>query len=199
MIELAIFGKKENFTKTNGDSVVDLTRRSISFRGVTVNQGKTYVVEEGLQMRGDLISKIFYQTSGFLCLLLKYNGISNPFAIDVNDILKMPDGSVLSSMLATPDKLNGSDNNWTTSTRKKKKPQFISPATKQDQKRLEYLAIKYGTAVAPTTAAKDTSVKIVNGKVVFGSGVTSIKKEDCPDPISRTKLLTTLLKNKING
>jgi hypothetical protein len=199
MIELAIFGKKGDFTKTNGDAVVDLTRRSVSFRGVTVNQGKTYVVEEGLQMRGDLISKIFYQTSSFLCLLLKYNGISNPFAIDVNDILKMPDGSVLSSMLATPDTINGSNNNWTTSTRKKKKPQFIKPATKQDQKRLDYLTTKYGTAVAPTTAAKDTSVKITNGKVVFGSGVTSIKKEDCPDPISRTKLLATLLKNKING
>lgn len=197
MIELAILGKKGNFVKTNGDSVVDLTRRSVSFRGVTVNQGKTYVVEEGLQMRGDLISKIFYQTSSFLCLLFKYNGISNPFAIDVNDILKLPDGSVLSAMLSNPDKLNGSDNNWTTSTRKKKKPQFIKPATKQDQKRLDYLTTKYGTAVAPTTVAKDTSIKVANGKVVFGSGVTSIKKEDCPDPISRTKLLSTLLKNKI--
>ena len=197
MIELAILGKKGNFVKTNGDSVVDLTRRSVSFRGVTVNQGKTYVVEEGLQMRGDLISKIFYQTSSFLCLLFKYNGISNPFAIDVNDILKLPDGSVLSAMLSNPDKLNGSDNNWITSTRKKKKPQFIKPATKQDQKRLDYLTTKYGTAVAPTTVAKDTSIKVANGKVVFGSGVTSIKKEDCPDPISRTKLLSTLLKNKI--
>lgn len=57
MIELAILGKKGNFVKTNGDSVVDLTRRSVSFRGVTVNQGKTYVVEEGLQMRGDLDRK----------------------------------------------------------------------------------------------------------------------------------------------
>ena len=199
MIELAILGKKIGFTKTNGDSVVDLTRRSVSFRGVTVNQGKMYVVEDGLQMRGDLISKIFYQTSSFLCVLLKYNGISNPFAIDVNDIIKLPDGSVLSAMLTNPDKLNGSDNNWITSTRKKKKPQFINPATKQDQNRLAYLTTKYGAVVAPTTAAKDTSVTIKNGKVVFGSGVTSIKKEDCPDPISRTKLLSTLLKNKING
>lgn len=199
MIELAILGRKTGFTKTNGDTVVDLTRRSVSFRGVTVNQGKTYVVEEGLQMRGDLISKVFYQTSSFLCLLFKYNGISNPFAIDVNDILKLPDGGVLSSMLVSPDKINGSDNNWKTSTRKKKKPQFIKPTTKQDQSRLDYLTTKYGTAVAPTTVAKDTSVKIVNGKVVFGAGVTSVKKEDCPDPISRTKLLSTLLKNKINS
>jgi len=199
MIELAILGKKTSFTKTNGDTVDDLTRRSVSFKGVTVDQGKTYIVEDGLQMRGDLISKMYYQTSSFLCLLLKYNGISNPFALDVNDIIKLPDGSVLSGMLSNPDKINGSDNNWKNSTRKKKKPQFIKPKTKQDQSRLDYLTNKYGTAVAPTTVAKDESVKIANGKVVFGAGVTSIKKEDCPDPISRTKLLATLLKNKING
>lgn len=199
MIELSILGKKTSFTKTNGDVVDDLTRRSVSFKGVTVDQGKTYVVEDGLQMRGDLISKMYYQTSSFLCLLLKYNGISNPFALDVNDIIKLPDGAVLSSMLSEPNKINGNDNNWTNSSRKKKKPQFIKPKTKQDQSRLEYLANKYGTAVAPTTVAKDESVKIANGKVVFGAGVTSIKKEDCPDPISRTKLLATLLKNKING
>jgi hypothetical protein len=40
---------------------------------------------------------------------------------------------------------------------------------------------------------------VVNGKIVFGTDVTSIKKEDCPDPISRTKLQATLLKNKISG
>lgn len=199
MIDLSIFSKKTRFTKVNGEVVDDLTRRSVSFRGVTVNQGKTYIVEDGLQMRGDLISKMYYQTSSFLCLLLKYNGISNPFSIDVNDIITLPDGAVLSSMLSDPTKINGNDGNWTTSTRKKKKPQFIKPKTKQDQSRLDYLTSKYGTVVAPTTIAKDESVKITNGKVVFGSGVTSVKKEDCPDPISRTKLLATLLKNKITG
>lgn len=199
MLEFAIFGKKQDFKKTNGDTVVDLTRRSVTFKGVTIGQGKPYAVEEGLQMRGDLISKVFYQTSNFLCLLFKYNSISNPFAIDVDDVLLIPDGAVLSSMLANPDNINGSNNNWQESTRKKKRPQFIKPATKQDQNRLNYLTSKYGTIVAPTTAAKDTGIKVTNGKIVFGTDVTSVKKEDCPDPISRTKLLATLLKNKISG
>ena len=70
MIDLSIFTKKKSFTKTNGDTVVDLTRRSVSFLGVTVNQGKRYVVEEGIQMRGDLISKVFYQTSIFYAYFL---------------------------------------------------------------------------------------------------------------------------------
>ena len=199
MLDLKILNQKRDFTKTNGDTVNDLIRRSISFRGVLVNQGRTYAVEEGLQMRGDLISKIFYQTSSFLCVLLKYNGISNPFSLAIGDVIKVPDGSVLSSMLTEPAQINGSEDNWMTSTRKKKRAAFIQPKTKQDKNRLDYLQKVAGTQVAPPNIAKDESVKVINGKIVFGTDVTSIKKEDCPDPISRTKLQAQLLKNKIAG
>ena len=119
--------------------------------------------------------------------------------MNVNDILLIPDGGVLSAMLADPDDINGSNDNWQTSTRKKKKAAVIQPSTNQDKKRLSYLADKYGQVVAPVTVAKDDSVKVVNGKIVFGTDVSSIKKEDCPDPISRTRLIASLVKNKTNG
>jgi hypothetical protein len=199
MIDLRILQNKKDFTKTNGDVVNDLTRRSVSFRGTLTNQGQTYVVEDGVQMRGDLISKVFYQTASMMCLLLKYNGISNPFALAVNDVIKVPDGEVISSLLTTPVDINGSNENWVNSTRKKKRTQFIQPKTKQDANRLTYLQSVSGTTVAPPNVAKDESVKVVNGKIVFGADVTSIKKEDCPDPISRTKLQAQLLRNKIQG
>lgn len=199
MIDLKILGNKLSFTKTNGDTVIDLTRRSVSFKGVLVGQGKTYMVDDGLQMRGDLLSKILYQTTSFMCVLFKYNGISNPFSLDLNDLIKAPDGSVLSTMLTTPDSINGSDDNWQTSTRKKKKSALIAPKTKQDKLRLDYLQKNSSATIAPPNIAKDTSVKVMNGKIVFGTDVTSVKKEDCPDPISRTKLQAALVKNKIFG
>lgn len=199
MLELKVLQQKQSFTKTNGDTVVDLTRRSISFMGVKTNQGQRYVVEDGIQMRSDLISKVFYQTTSFLCLLLKYNGISNPFAIDVFDMLTVPNGDTLSALLTTPVNMNGSTDNWQTSTRKKKKAITVNTLTTQDKNRLDYLQSGASTIVAPPNIAKDTSVKVVNGKIVFGTDVTSIRKEDCPDPISRTKLQTTLLKNKISN
>jgi len=199
MIDLKILGNKLSFTKINGDVVTDLTRRSVSFKGVLVNQGKSFIVDDGLQMRGDLLSKILYQTTSFMCVLFKYNGISNPFALDINDFIKAPDGAVLSSMLTTPDNINGSNNNWENSTRKKKKTALISPKTKQDKNRLDYLQKNSNAVVAPPNIAKDTSVKVVNGKIVFGNDVTSVKKDDCPDPISRTKLQAALVKNKIFG
>lgn len=199
MLDLSVLQRKKEFTKTNGDTVHDLTRRSVSFKGTLTNQGQAYRVEEGIQMRPDLISKIFYQTVSMLCVLLKYNGISNPFALAVDDVIKVPDGTVISGLLTNPDDINGSNVNWMESTRKKKKAQFIQPKTKQDKARLNYLQAVAGTTVAPPNVAKDESVKVVNGKIVFGADVTSIKKEDCPDPISRTKLQAQLLKNKIAG
>lgn len=199
MLDLAILQRKKDFTKTNGDVVQDLTRRSVTFRGVLTGQGQAYRVEEGIQMRPDLVSKVFYQTVSMLCVLLKYNGISNPFSLAVNDLIRVPDGTVISSLLTEPDNINGSNLNWMESTRKKKKAQFIQPKTKQDRNRLNYLQSIAGTTVAPPNVAKDESVKVVNGKIIFGADVTSIKKEDCPDPISRTKLQAQLLKNKIAG
>jgi len=199
MIDFKIFQNKLSFTKTNGDVVTDLTRRSVSFKGVLVNQGRSLIVDDGLQMRGDLLSKILYQTTSFMCVLFKYNGISNPFSLDINDFIKAPDGAVLSAMLTNPANINGSNNNWETSTRKKKKTALISPKTKQDKMRLDYLQKNTNTAIAPPNIAKDTSVKVVNGKIIFGADVTSVKKEDCPDPISRTKLQAALVKNKIFG
>ena len=197
MIDLKILQRKKEFTKTNGDTVVDLTRRSVSFLGVKTGQGQRYKVEDGIQMRPDLISKVFYQTTSLLCILLKYNGISNPFSLAVNDLIRVPDGEVLSGMLTDPININGSNENWMNSTRKKKRSQFIKPKTKQDENRLKYLHAISNTMVAPPNIAKDESVKVVNGKIIFGTDVTSIKKEDCPDPISRTKLQAQLLKNKI--
>ncbi len=199
MLDLKILSNKLSFTKTNGDTVVDLTRRSVSFKGVLVNQGKSFIVDDGLQMRGDLLAKAIYQASSFLCLLFKYNGISNPFSLDINDLIRAPDGEVLSGMLTSPDNINNSNNNWESSTRKKKRAELIAPKTRQDKTRLEYLQQNSNTQIAPPNIAKDTSVKVTNGKIIFGADVTSVKKEDCPDPISRTKLQATLIKNKIFG
>lgn len=199
MLELQLFGQKNSFIKTNGDTVIDLTRRGISFKGVTVNQGRTYIVENGIEMRPDLISKVCYQTNSLLCMLMKYNGISNPFSINEGDILKIPNGEVLSSLKSEPALINGSNDNWITSTRKKNKKAISKIKTLQDSNRVEYLQkLNEKPSLTPPNIAKDTSVKVVNGKIIFGTDVTSVRKQDCPDPISRTKLQAQLIKNKIS-
>jgi hypothetical protein len=313
MLQLKTLANKREFTKTNGDKVIDLIGRAVSFLGVRVNSGKIYVVSEETAMRADLISNYFYQDSSYLDLLLKYNGYSNPFSLNVGDIIRVPSAEVLSKFggLGTLGNIGnfsnsgnsgnlggnvgvngsglgnnndtgsgsnanglgsgsnasslgngnnssnlgslsnlGNNNNRILRTRKKFVNTVLAPRSKKDQARLNYLlqrgnavdsnltklnlllqngnlsnislsalsgkistilqggnfsgtgplesAYQVGTSVpVPPNLALDKGVKLQNGKIVFGSDVTSVKKEDCPEPISRTKLKETLIKNKL--
>ena len=94
-------------------------------------------------MRADLITNYYYQDSSVCDLLLKYNGYSNPFAIDINDIILIPEVSNLSSF--------GQDNPLLEigRPRKKKATNVFQPTTKQDKRRLNFLIKKAGAGAAP--------------------------------------------------
>ena len=215
MIQLRTLANKLTFTKPNGDVVLDLIRRAVSFLNIKAAVGQYYRVNEETVMRPDLISNYFYGSSNYLDLLLKYNGYSNPFAIDINDIFRIPDSDILNKFGAQPNlaELGAS--------RKKRANVVFAPKSKKDQRRIDYLLKKanagggglgaggigggglggggLGAPPVPPNVALDNGVKIANGQIIFGSDVTNVKKEDCPDPISRTKLKETLLKNRIGG
>ena len=195
MLNLRILLNKESITKLNGEVVVDLIRRSVSFLGIKLNSGMKYLVTEDTAMRSDLIARAYYQDSSIFDLLLKYNGYSNPFAIDVNDVIRIPEVLQLSNF-GKPGKLLEIGK-----PRKKKSTKVFQPTTKKDKARLDFLIKKAGVGAAPIppNIAINNGVTISNGKLIFGTDVTNIKKEDCPDPISRTKLKESLLKNKINN
>jgi len=195
MLNLRTILNKKSITKLNGDVVVDLIRRSVSFLGIKLNSGTKYIVTGDTVMRPDLIADVYYQDSSICDLLLKYNGYSNPFAVEVNDILRIPPVSVLSNY-GEPGKLLEIGK-----PRKKKATSLFQPTTKKDKARLNFLIKKAGAGAAPIppNIAINNGVTISNGKIIFGADVTNIKKEDCPEPISRTKLKESLLKNKINN
>lgn len=195
MLNFKTILNKKSFTKLNGELVVDLVRRSVSFLGIRLNSGIIYQVTDESVMRADLIANYYYQDSSICDLLLKYNGYSNPFAIDINDLIRIPEVSTLSSF-GEPGSLLEIGK-----PRKKKVTNVFQPATRQDTRRLNFLIKKAGagTAPIPPNIAITNGVTISNGKIIFGADVTNIKKEDCPEPISRTKLKESLLKNKINN
>ena len=284
MLQLTTLANKKSFTKSNGDVVLDLIRRAVSFLNIRSNNGQLYSVPEDEAMRPDLIAYHFYQDLACTDLLLKYNGYSNPFALDVGDVLRIPSAEILSAFGGEPS------NSELASTRKKKSNVVLAPKSKKDKRRLDFLNRKamssggggagdggaggsgagagnaagtwllignikgagvggaggaggfsgagppilslgingdyyidsltgdvyvktpvtepggagggtggsnMGVPPVPPNIALDNGVKIANGKIVFGSDVTSIKKDDCPDPISRTKLKEALIKNRL--
>jgi len=247
MLQLRTLANKKEFTKPNGDVVLDLIRRAVSFLGVRVKSGRIYVVTDETAMRPDLISNYFYQDSGYLDLLLKYNGYSNPFALNIGDVLRIPNSEVLAKFGTVGNQQALNLNNG---SRKKAVNLVLAPKSKKDQARLNYLLQRGNTADSnlaklntllqsgnlsalnlstlsgqlstilqggnfsgtgplnsayqsgntvpvPPNLALDSGVKLQNGRIIFGSDVTSVKKQDCTEPISRTKLKETLIKNKL--
>jgi hypothetical protein len=192
VLNLKTLSNKEAFTKKDGNVVVDLIRRAVSFLGIRSGSGKAFIVDDETSMRADLISNHFYQNSDYCDLLLKYNGYSNPFSINTGDIIRIPNSEVLSAF-GLKQKLDDIGR-----ARKKTSNVIFVPSSKQDKKRSEYLLKKAGASAAvPPNYSIDKGVKLENGKIIFGSDVTTFKAQDCNDPISRTKLMQTLIKNKL--
>jgi hypothetical protein len=190
-------------------------------------------------MRADLISNYFYQNASYADLLLKYNGYSNPFSLNVGDVIRIPSSENLLKYAGVGKPID------LVTSRKKTANFVLAPKTKKDQRRLDFLLQKANAANAnlaklnvlaqsgnygnlsgqitnilqggnfsgfgpltsayqggnalpvPPNVALENGVKLANGKIVFGNDVTNIKKEDCPEPISRAKLKETLIKNKL--
>lgn len=95
---------------------------------------ETYVVETGYEGRPDLIALKFYGDESHVDRLLKFNGISNPFSIEVGDELQIPNPINTFKAFVKPNRPSGET----------KKEKFIKQRrlTQKDEKRLEFLQKK---------------------------------------------------------
>lgn len=189
------FVKKEK----SDDIVLDLTRTSINeYALASVNSISMYAVDDETKMRPDLIAQRLYEDQGALDLLLKYNGVSNPFSLGVGDILLIPSLDKLQTLLKVPvpiadigsPKEDGAEE------------LFLNPATTKDKERLEQIRkqTKGGEVLPGNVNKKDgKNIKIKDGKLIFGEDVTSVNKKNCPEPISRANLKKALIKNNLFG
>ena len=82
--------KKPIIKKADGISIRDLTKTIFDFNKENFVTYTAYKVPKEYVMRPDLISQAVYNDTAYTELILKYNGISNPFAIDQDDIILIP-------------------------------------------------------------------------------------------------------------
>jgi hypothetical protein len=95
----------------------DLTRSSINYlSGMGLDD--FFVVTEYYQMRPDIIAAIKFGDHGMVGSLLKFNSISNPFAIMEGNVLMIPNSDSIENSFNTKTKLSQaqalSDNNTNT-------------------------------------------------------------------------------------
>lgn len=198
MLQIEVLRRKP-VININNENIIDLTTKAFDFTGA-VSVYNTMVVTDDFVMRSDLVAKVYYGNSNRIDFLLKFNGISNPFSLDVGQILMIGDENELKSQLANQS--NAPDNQ----AKKDIRSAFFDPnrLSKKDQSRLSYIQKKSQTQTAGSTSnlppnfaepgSKELTVQ--DGKVIFGNDVVG-NKANCPDPLSRARVKAKLLENKI--
>jgi hypothetical protein len=162
------------------------------------------VVKSNESMRPDLLSSNFFGNPYYYDVILKANGISNPFSISAGEIFFSPDLSDLISNL-TP---SGKQYQASQSVRN----QYINPEKKSltdvrlaiiDAQRLEAMKKKAETAAVkgnllpPNIANEgDREIVVKGGKIYFGKDVVR-GKEECAEPLSKSEFLARLIKNRV--
>ncbi len=166
-----------------------LSKRTVQFSNVQpTTDFNWHRVDPSEEMRPDLISFLYYGTENYADILCKYNGISNPFSLVRDQLIKVPK-EPNSYFITTEDII---DKGTVKAT-----PNIIL-STQKDSARLSYLK-KLGTSLAQPNLnlPNDKNIKVQNGRVIFGADVTKVNKQDCPTPISRSNVLKNLIESKI--
>jgi len=194
MLISKILRSKRPFITASGESIVDLISSTFSFLRTGERSDGLIRVQQEEAMRPDLISDRVYSSHEYYDLLLKYNGISNPFSIAPGEILIAPPFKEFNVMLTSPKTVfeKGEERKATTEDK------LLNPKTVKDKKRLEALKDRVKEIVPPNVnTAGNRNVKVKDGKVIFGEDVTQVNKDNCPVPISRARLIQQLTKSSL--
>jgi hypothetical protein len=123
-------------------------------------------------MRPDLISYLYYGTYEYIDIILKANGVSNPFCISEGMFLIIPEQS---SVMAQYKPINKS-------TKPRTQFQDVKRITPTDKKRLQFLAAKSSTKnngssenLPPNMLKSDQVSKVVqdNNLILLGSNMNT--------------------------
>lgn len=89
MLDYKILDYKSKINKNN-DTYIDLMSDSFNMSSVAFD-GQVIIVNKYYVARPDLVSLAIYGTDDYADIICKINGISNPFELNENDILFLPD------------------------------------------------------------------------------------------------------------
>lgn len=207
---------KPTITDRNGNTIVDFVQPLFNKNSTGVADYMVRKVNsEKYQMRPDLVSFAMYGDIDKAEYILKFTGISNPFSLDKDDVLKIPNDAEAYGMMAVN---NPSEEVNTTSIEAQIRNNFKyhdSNLNKYDKDGSSYKELENkkmpsgiidknkiqnstGNIMVPYISEDGrTSVTIRNGKVYFGedSGLTIASS----DTITQTANITSAIQNAINN
>lgn len=186
---------KEFFTRPDGEIIRDLTQSMFENKNRTYVTYTVYKVPRDYVMRPDLISMSAYNNSLYAEIILKYNGISNPFSIDEGDVILIPDLDSAKDRIKEVGKGTAAD----AAQRLRNTYKYIDPLKipKPSEVSKEYnkrqIVQAPDNALPPNFAEEGTSqLTYRNGRAYFGESVETCLKNG----LSTGEFLASVIKNK---
>lgn len=197
---------KPFITDSNGNTIVDFVTPLFNKNSTGVNDYKIKrVSSEKYEMRPDLVSFAMYGDIDMAEYILKFTGISNPFTLSKDDILKIPNDTEVYGMMAANHPEDNTETNKSTEASIRNNFRYYDPTlNKYDKngesyKELAKKKIPSGI-IKPSNPSNvmvpyisedgRTAVTIRNGKVYFGensglniAGTSGTKQKNIIDTI----------------
>jgi len=183
---------KPNFKRSDGIEIKDLTASMFNLKGNNYVSYNIYRVPKEFAMRPDLISAAAYNNTKYAEIILKYNGISNPFSIQEGDIILIPN---LDSVQASISTQRGTDADGSKLIRNSYK--YIDPTKNpklNDDFQNRQIIGGAQPGDMPANMAEDGEAQITyrNGRVYFGADVQTCLQNG----MTVSEFLTNAIKNK---
>ena len=188
---------KRTFTKPNGDEVVDLTQQNLTPSQV-VNIIDYLIVSDDFAMRPDLIAQFFYKDVNATDIVLKQNGISNPFSINENDILFIQERREIDRSFTDIGKLTAREDVRNQYIDPSKAPQLDNNLKRFDERNKPRSSKKKdGPALPPNFSTPgDQEIRLRGGKVIYGEDVSGNRNVANEAPISKSEFLKKFRRNE---
>jgi hypothetical protein len=187
---------KPTFLRNDDLEIKDLTVSMFNLNAITsYPKYNVYRVPKDFEMRPDLIAAAVYNNSAYAELILKFNGISNPFSIKEGDLILVPTLDSAQTMLSTTT--SGALTSGSNMIRNSYK--YIDPTKmpKSDDSNFQNRQLvggaKEGALPPNLTQEGEEQITYRNGRVYFGASVETCLKNG----MTQSEFLTNVIKSKV--
>lgn len=187
---------------TEEDLCLDLTYPSRD-NNFTFDDTFAVVIKPGDEMRPDILSVNFFANPDYYDMILKRNGISNPFSINEGEVFfapeldelvrnNAPSGKQIQSQQSVRDQYINPDKKSLTDTRLA----IVEAQRLEAMRKKASSATNQGNLLPPNVAGiGDREITVKGGKIYFGRDVVR-GKEECSEPLSKSEFLARMIKNR---
>lgn len=180
----------------DNNEIVDLTKSIFSKEAAGLDTYTTVKLDNHFQMRGDKVAFHEYGTDNYTEYILKYSGVSNPFSIDGDDVLFIPDPEEAKAQMTSDIEEETKAADQVKIYYKFTNKDFKSDSTSYDNltnKKIESGKPKQGPAEfnVPYITDEGTAITIKNGRMYFGMDAGNVA-----DPAEYAEKLVTELDKK---